>query len=59
MIEESNRQMEQFWTKILIGDAAAGAVLLAPEGAAAAALRLVMRAGPVIRSAPLRPVPVP
>jgi RHS repeat-associated protein len=39
MQEESARQMEKFWTKVLIGDAAAGAVLLAPEGAGAAILR--------------------
>lgn len=37
--EEANRQMEQFWTKILLGDIAVGAVLLAPEGAVMGAIR--------------------
>ncbi|HEY2973223.1 MAG TPA: RHS repeat-associated core domain-containing protein, partial [Pyrinomonadaceae bacterium] len=39
--EESALQMESFWTKVLIGDAAAGAVVLAPEGAAVWVLRWV------------------
>jgi RHS repeat-associated protein len=51
MQEEAARQMEQFWTKILLGDAAAGAVLLAPEGAGAVVLRWIGVGG--------RLVPVP
>jgi hypothetical protein len=51
MEEESHRQMEQFWTKILIGDAAVGAVLLAPAGTGAVVLRWLVVGG--------RLVPVP
>ena len=39
--EESARQMEQVWNKILIGDAAIGAVLLAPEAGTLWVLRVV------------------
>jgi RHS repeat-associated protein len=45
MQEESHRQMEKFWTKILIGDAAVGAVLLAPEGAVVGILRWLSYGG--------------
>jgi RHS repeat-associated protein len=46
--EESARQKEQFWRKILIGDAAVGAVLLAPEGAGAAILRWISTGGRLV-----------
>lgn len=45
MQEESARQMEEVWTKILLGDTAIGAVLLAPEGAAAAIIRWISVGG--------------
>jgi len=51
MQEESHRQMEQFWTKILLGDVAVGVVLLAPEGAIAAIVRLVSAGGKTVPAA--------
>jgi RHS repeat-associated protein len=43
--EEAARQMEKFWTKVLIGDALGGAILLAPEGAGAAIIRWISVSG--------------
>jgi RHS repeat-associated protein len=57
MQEEAARQMEKFWTKILIGDFIIGGVLLAPEGTIPALLK-IPRSAP--RPAPVpRPIPVP
>lgn len=55
MQEESHRQMEKFWTKVLIGDAVAGAVLLSPAGAGAAVIRWLTVGG----GGGARLVPVP
>ena len=49
LLEESNRQMETFWTKVLVGDAIVGAVLLAPEGAVVGAWRFLTRVPVPIR----------
>jgi len=48
MQEESARQMERFWTKILIGDAAIGAVALAPEGAVVTIIRWIWVGGRLV-----------
>jgi RHS repeat-associated protein len=62
MQEEAARQMEKFWTKILIGDIIIGAVLLAPEGFIPALLGNGARGAPRIAPRPMpvpRPLPVP
>jgi RHS repeat-associated protein len=50
----SHQQMEQFWTKVLIGDIIVGTVLLAPEGTVPLIIRTLTPKG----SGPV-PVPIP
>ena len=52
MQEEAARQMERFWIKILIGNAAIGAVMLAPEGGAAIIIRWIWVGGKLV------PIPI-
>lgn len=64
MQEEAAREMEKFWTKILIGDALIGAVLLAPQVTVPVLIRVLprTRSAPQVvpRTAPVpRPIPVP
>jgi len=60
MEEESYRQMERFWTKVLVGDLVVGGVFLAPEGTAAAIVRGLGSAAKALTGSgrPLVPVPV-
>jgi RHS repeat-associated protein len=58
MREESARQMEKFWTKVLIGDAIIGVVLLAPQLTPVimkVAPRAVPNSGPPAVARPLAP----
>ena len=59
MQEEAARQMEQFWTKILIGDLVIGGVLLAPEATIPALLRALGNAARGAGRALPQPAPVP